>query len=215
MSITTLTALIRDMSLRDELPDDYMGKLVTEFHVVVALTNLACTAVACHQPDMATSVYDTSRTFVHLVNSLYFIMLNEKAPRLTDKDVELANAHAVRDLPVQDVPMLGLPERYANAQVIVDHASLDQAGRATSNACTDSLENLEFVVSEYTAKQRKTNKEACRRVYRIQAKLTKALHSIIDMLDTGREQANACKGRHEQDPTRADQARHARKNRRR
>lgn len=185
-----LTELLQNVSLREELPDDYQGDLNEEFQVMVALETLACIALGCQRKALAELAHASIRKFIHLVNSFYFTLHSDKAPRITDQDTELAQAHAMQDLTLQDVPLVGEPTAHANAQVVANKHLLDQAARIASNVCTECLENLDFVLSEHGPSMRKTNKDAYKRLQKIKSKIKTLLHLITKPLDKQAEEAH-------------------------
>jgi hypothetical protein len=167
-----LTHLLADTTLREELPSSYVGKLSTEFDVVVSMEELACTAMAAKNISMAKVVHSTIRKFIHLVNNFYFAMYAEKAPRFTEDELELAKAHALTNIPVE----------CQHDQIMVDQEALDRVSRATSNIMTQAVELVNFLAQEFRHKH-KAAKEQCKRAMKGARKIEALLTAITHQLD--------------------------------
>lgn len=174
--IDTLTQLLANTSLREELPASYTGSLSNEFEVIVALHEMACTFQAGKEFKKASVVYDSIHKVVHLINKLYFAMYGERAPRFLEQDVELALAHALHNIPTE----------LSHDVFVVDQDTIDRTCTATSNICTETISFLEFVVSEFRQAHRDA-KEQCRRATKLSLKLTTLLQKIVSMLDKENE----------------------------
>ena len=167
-----LTQLLADTTLREELPSSYVGKLTTEFDVVVSMEELACTAMASKNIPMAKVVHSSIRKFVHLVNNFYFAMYAEKAPRFTEDELELARAHALTNIPVE----------CQHDQIVVDQEVLDRASRATSNILGQAVELVNFLAQEFR-RTHKAAKEQCKRTMQGARKIETLLTLITQKLD--------------------------------
>ena len=171
-----ITQMLADTSLREELPATYQGKLPNEFESVTALNELACTFMAGKESAKAQHVYGIVRTFIHLVNKTYFAMYGENAPRFSETDLELAQAHAINNIPME----------CSHDQFLVDQDAIDRASRATSNICNETLEHLNFIVTEFREKYKKA-KEQCKRAGKYAAKLQVLVKSVTNLLDREEE----------------------------
>jgi hypothetical protein len=180
MDVAEITNLLQNTSLREELPDSYSGRLTEEFTTIVAFQNLACVSLACNHQGMATVVHAKIRKFIHLVNNFYFVMYNEKAPRITDEDLELARVHAIQEIPV---------ESYHDA-FQVDEEELRRTFRATSNICHETLNHFDFILGEFREQFRTTQKSQCKRATKYFTKLKVLIKSVTDELDQQTETAH-------------------------
>lgn len=172
----TITELMENVTLREELPMSYTGKMQTEFETVVALLEMACTFKAADYAEKAEKVHNMVHKFVSLVNKVHFAMRGEKAPRLSEEDIELAQAHAVTNLPME----------MSHDQFIVDDETLQKSVRATSNICTDCVEYILFEVSEFRDRHKKA-KEQCKRAVKCAVRLQTLVKSVTDKLDRDTE----------------------------
>jgi len=171
-----ITRLLANTTLREELPGSYAGNLENEFEAIVALNELACTFMVGKEPKKANTIHGIISSLVLLINKLYFSMSGEKAPRFSEDDVELAQAHAVNNIPVESGLNL----------FVVDQDAMDRASRATSNICTEMLENINFVVSEFRQANKKA-KEQCKRAMKYSTKITTLIKGITKALDEEEE----------------------------
>lgn len=171
-----LTALLGNVSIREELPDEYQKPLRTEFETVVGLKSLACIALAFDRRPMAQIINTSIPILIHQVNNLYFAMHGEKAHRFDEEDLELANIHAIH----------AIPEDPRNVFEI-DENVLVRTSLATSNMCTELINYIEFGVSEFRSKHHKTNKFQCAKVVKLMLKLKAMLTTIVTQLENIQE----------------------------
>ncbi len=171
-----ITQLLADTTLREELPNSYTGKMTNEFEAVVALNELACTFMAGKEKHRAKTVHGAVNKLILLINKLYFSMYGEKAPRFSENDLELAQAHGINNIPMDS----GLD------LFVVDQDVMDRTSRATSNICTEMLEHLNFVVSEFREANKKA-KEQCKRAVKYSTKITVLVKAITKALDKEEE----------------------------
>lgn len=132
-----LTALLSNMDLVAELPDEYTGELQTEFETVVSLFTLGFLARAYQQQDFANRVWQTCQVFVHQVNKFQFGVFAERANRLSEDDVELAQRHALNHV----------SRDHSTGTVIVSEDTMILHSRATANLCHDMIQHIEFVLT--------------------------------------------------------------------
>lgn len=185
-AVDEMAKLLEDVSIQEELPNQYSGKLSEEFDVVVCIEEVACTYLAAELREFAAWLHNTVRKVIHLVNNMYFAMYAEKAPRFSDADLELAQRHAIANIPMD------LSENAPSVTLEAAH----RTARAASNILIDASDNIGFVSSEFY-KQNPKNTEQRKRTRKTAAKLCSLLQNIVHSLDKCRSRPRLPSAPHE------------------